>query len=194
MNIKNTMCILSDLTKEQIDSLVDAMPCDGLTYTERDSLIGANINGKWGTFSWLASSKIISYTEMMQLLGKTVKEFTKSDLKTGMFVKHKDGTYRIVLDSILSTYNGYLNMSMYMQDLSYGDGRQEKFDIIAAYKTEAHGTLANFMNGYELTLIWERAEKTPAQKEMEVLQVKMNESQAKMNELQAQMKIVQAKL
>jgi hypothetical protein len=188
MNIKNKYCLIIELTTYQLNKLTDLMPESNLfdNYSS-DTIIGFRCDGMAGTFGYSSGDPLISYTEMMQLLGKTVKEFTKSDLKTGMFVKHKDGTYRIVLDSILSTYSGYLNMSMYMQDLSYGDGRQEKFDIIAAYKTEAHGTLANFMNGYELTLIWERAEQTPAQKEMEVLQ-------AKMDELQEQMKVVQAKL
>jgi hypothetical protein len=188
MNITNTMCRLVDLTKVQIDNLVDAMPNSWFFDFAGEEFIGVTPSESWGT--WDARDykpTIVTYTEMMQLLGKTMKEFTKSDLKTGMFVKHRDGTYRIVLDSILSTYSGYLNMSMYMQDLSYSDGRQEKFDIIAAYKTEAHGTLANFMNGYELTLIWELAEQTPAQKEMEVLQ-------AKMDELQEQIKVVKAKL
>jgi hypothetical protein len=78
-NIKNTMCRLSDLTKEQIDNLVDAMPDDGFTDFTGDGFIGVNTNGHWGTFAGLNNPTIILYSSMMQLLGKDMNKQTAQE-------------------------------------------------------------------------------------------------------------------
>jgi hypothetical protein len=79
-NIKNTMCRLSDLTQEQIDSLVDAMPDDGFTGSPTaGGLIGCNLNNKWGTFAGMHNPTIITYAEMMQLLGKDMNKQTAQE-------------------------------------------------------------------------------------------------------------------
>jgi hypothetical protein len=78
-NIKNTMCRLSDLTQQQIDSLVDAMPDDGFTDFSGDGFIGVNTNGHWGTFAGLNNPTIILYSSMMQLLGKDMNKQTAQE-------------------------------------------------------------------------------------------------------------------
>jgi hypothetical protein len=194
MKTMNRMCMLSDLNQEQIDNLFDAAADEGFNGFIGDELyVGFSNTGCWGSWKGSHSPTIISYTEMMQLLGKTMKEFTKSDLKTGMFVKYREGSYRIVIGGILSG-DGHGVLSDFSNDLRCDGAHESALDIIAVYKASQRGTINKYLKGEHLTLIWERTEQTPAQKEMEVLQVKMNESQAKMNELQAQMKVVQAKL
>jgi hypothetical protein len=79
-NITNTMCRLSDLTQEQIDSLVDNMPIDNLTsFNKAEKFIGFNTNSYWGTFCGGFLPKIVTYTEMMQLLGKDMNKQTAQE-------------------------------------------------------------------------------------------------------------------
>jgi hypothetical protein len=78
-NITNTMCRLSTLTQEQIDSLVDVMPDDGFTDFTGDGFIGVNMNGHWGTFAGVNSPSIKTYTEMMQLLGNNMNKQTAQE-------------------------------------------------------------------------------------------------------------------
>jgi hypothetical protein len=80
-NIKNTMCRLRDLTQEQIDSLVDAMPdSDFFDFIGEESYIGVRPTGSWGTWEGSNNPKIISYTEMMQLLkGKDMNKQTAQE-------------------------------------------------------------------------------------------------------------------
>jgi hypothetical protein len=69
MNIKSTKCKLNKLSQKQIDSLIEAMPKDGLfDFGHGEGLIGFSSHGRSGT--WIEDGKeiIISYTEMMQLL------------------------------------------------------------------------------------------------------------------------------
>ncbi len=187
MNIKNTMCRLSDLTKEQVDSLVEAMPASrAFEFLEEENFIGFNCNAVPGTWEYMGNADIVTYTEMMQLLGKTMKEFTKSDLKTGMFVKYRGGSYRVVIGDILSG-SGCATLPQYSEDLKYRGNAYVSLDIMAVYKVAKATHINEYLKGHCLTLIWERTEQTEAQKEMEVLQ-------AKMDELQEQMKVVQAKL
>jgi hypothetical protein len=195
MNIKNTMCRLSDLTKEQIDRLVEALPDSGyFDFGVHEHFIGFNIPGSSGTFTKVSSLKIISYTEMMQLLGKTMKEFTKSDLKSGVhFVKNREGTFAAVCRNVFCRELGFVRLS-YFNDELVNIKENPELDIMEVYETDEDMSMTSYLKGLGLRRIWERTEQTEAQKEMEVLQVKMNESQAKMNELQAQMKVVQAKL
>ena len=186
MDIINTMCRLSDLTQEQRDSLVEAMPASrAFEFLEEENFIGFNCNAVPGTWEHMGNADIVTYTEMMQLLGKTMKEFTKSDLKTGMFVKQRDGMFLLVLEDRAVGNTGFSLLSDVRQNLLarvYKD-----FDIVAVYRPSGDGVMTGYMSGNDLNLIWERIEQTPAQKEMEVLQ-------SKMDELQEQMKVVQAKL
>jgi hypothetical protein len=193
MNIKNMMCRLSDLTQEQKHNLVNAMPKSNLfEFKNSESFIGVSESGRWGTWDFLYNKPaIITYTEMMQLLGKTM-QFTKSDLKTGMFVKQRDGDYAIVLDGTLSTMRLYTELSNIASSLCHNYIKSS--DIMAVYTTASRDTLGCHLSGESLTLIWERTEQTPAQKEMEVLQAQIDKGAAYMAELHEQAKRLQAKL
>ena len=73
MNIKNTMCLLSDLTQEQIDSLRAAMPEGQYDFFAGEDVIGVTPTGEWGTWDIVKAHRtIVNYDEMMQLLGGRV--------------------------------------------------------------------------------------------------------------------------
>jgi hypothetical protein len=119
--------------------------------------------------------------------GNTVKEFTKSDLKTGMFVQYRNGDYRIVIGDMLSG-DGYATLSSFDEGLKYRPSSKTHYmDIIAVYKAGEHATMANYLAGRDLTLIWERTEQTEAQKEMEVLQKQAKALQEQITKLQGKL-------
>jgi hypothetical protein len=186
MNIINTMCKLSELSQWEIDSIVDAMPRSPYFDFDRDEKFIGFTECDAGTWAPQDEFEIVTYTEMMQRLGKTMKEFTKSDLKTGMFVKYRHGGYRMLLGNII-TGDNWLDLSELRDDLLEDNTNVGRLDVMSVYITKSKSTISEYLKGEHLTLIWERIEQTPAQKEMEVLQ-------AKMDELQEQMKVVQAKL
>jgi hypothetical protein len=191
MNITNTMCRLSELTQEQIDSLLKNMPATSLyAFSFGESAIGASHLGVWGT--WPESkSKIVTYTEMMQLLGKTM-EFTKSDLiklsqSETVFVKQRNGNFKVVLGkTICGNDYSFGLIDNYNRDMTI-TCNETHLDIVAVYKTNRSVSLNLYLKGDCLTLIWERTEQTPAQKEMEELQ-------AQITKLQEQAKVLQSKL
>jgi hypothetical protein len=187
MDIKNTMCRLSDLTQEQVDSLVKAMTESGLcNFSTGAPLIRVTKEGTWVGYD---GPTIVTYTEMMHLLTGKSMSFTKADLielaKTEtVFVKYRKGDYRIYLAGI---FNGeyWCPIDEFNEDLKCMTNKG--VDIMSVYTCNPRLPLFDQLKGKGLTQIWERTELTPAQQEMEVLQ-------AKMDELQEQMKVVQAKL
>jgi hypothetical protein len=81
-NIKNTMCRLSELSRWEIDSLVDAMPPS--VYLEQgwypEKALGFDKKGNSGFWNELLDSTIVTYTEMMQLLkGKDMNKQTAQE-------------------------------------------------------------------------------------------------------------------
>jgi hypothetical protein len=261
MNITNTMCRLSDLTQEQMDSLVDAMPSSGFyKINDTEPFIGVKLNGTWGTWYGNSSPKIISYKEMMQLLGKTMgnqieieigdivrisdtseyygrgdvnpmcegvsiptktdgwayrvlwdnkeknsyelgdltlikkgktMEFTKSDLiklaqSETVFVKYRNGDYRILLGNLLTGY-GWVYLNEFNDDLLELIEGISRFDIMSVYTIASSTSISQYLKGNKLKLIWERTEQTPAQKELALLQEQITA-------LQEQAKVLQAKL
>jgi hypothetical protein len=185
MNITNTMCRLSELTQEQIDSLVDAMPASSYFDFKGDDFIGLTEGHNWGTWGErFHTPKIVTYTEMMKLLGKTM-EFTKSDLKTGMFVKYRNGGIRLVLaDFVTGTY--WRSLNNVAENLKSVDCQRD-LDIMSVYEALRPTNIESYLNGEDLKLIWERTEQTPAQKELALLQEQITA-------LQEQAKVLQAKL
>jgi hypothetical protein len=198
MNITNTMCRLSDLTKEKIDSLVDAMPESRAFEFGDDDFIGVTEAKTWGTWGErFHTPTIVTYTEMMQLLGKTMKEFTKSDLiklaqTETVFVKQREGMYMLVLrDRAVGDIAFSLFCDIRENLLA---NKYEHLDIVAVYKASDIRCLNAHLKGESLTSIWERIEQTPAQKEMEALQDQIDKGAAYMAELHEQAKRLQAKL
>jgi len=115
---------------------------------------------------------------------KTMTTFTKSDLKTGMFVKYRNGWYRMVLGDSLSCFTTYNLISYYGDDLLCEDSIRCNLDIVAVYVTAEITALSVYLQGDSLTLLWERGEQTEAQKEMEVLNKKIAELQLQATRLQ----------
>jgi hypothetical protein len=186
MNITNTMCRLSELSQWEIDSLVSAMPSSPFlsTLRRREGFIKIGFSGTDAGF-WngrMGFDTIVTYTQMMQLLGKTM-QFTKSDLKTGMFVKYRGGQYRIVIGDCLSG-NGCATLPQYSEGLKYKVPTIRALDIMAVYKAAKATHINEYLKGHCLTLIWERTEQTEAKKEMEVLQAQAKALQEQITKLQ----------
>jgi hypothetical protein len=71
MNITNKYCLLSELNTGQIDKLKRLMPKSTLfDFNLNETLIGFNEYGKVGTFREDVGDDIITYKEMLSLLGE----------------------------------------------------------------------------------------------------------------------------
>jgi hypothetical protein len=129
--------------------------------------------------------------------GKTMKEFTKSDLiklaqTETVFVKQREGMYMLVLrDRAVGDIAFSLFCDIRENLLA---NKYEHLDIVAVYKASDIRCLNAHLKGESLTSIWERIEQTPAQKEMEALQAQIDKGAAYMAELHEQAKRLQAKL
>ena len=115
--------------------------------------------------------------------GKTM-QFTKSDLKTGMFVKQRNGNFKVVLgEAICGNDYSFGLIDNYNRDMTI-TCNETHLDIVAVYKTNRSVSLNLYLKGTCLTLIWERTEQTEAQKEMEVLQAQAKALQEQITKLQ----------
>jgi hypothetical protein len=75
MNIKNKYCLLSELAQVQIDKLVGLVPCaDYFDFSKSEVLIGFSPNGNAGTWRRGLTDEIITYKEMLSLLGAKEEE------------------------------------------------------------------------------------------------------------------------
>jgi hypothetical protein len=75
MNIKNKYCLLSELTQTQIDKLVGLAPyADYFNFNKSEVLIGFSHNGNAGTWRRGLTDEIITYKEMLSLLGAEEEE------------------------------------------------------------------------------------------------------------------------
>ncbi len=108
---------------------------------------------------WENNTSNTYYSHDLTLIkkGKTM-QFTKSDLKTGMFVKQRDGDYAIVLDKALSTMRHYTSLSNIASGLNHTNFAPN--DIMAVYTATSRDNLVCHLKGAGLTLIWERTEQT----------------------------------
>jgi hypothetical protein len=188
MSITNTMCKLSELSQWEIDSLVDNMPSGQFDFRYREPYIGVTPGGSWGSWAGNHSPAIVTYTEMMQLLGKTM-QFTKSDLiklsqSETVFVKQRNGNFKVVLGkAICGNDYSFGLIDNYNRDMTI-TCNETHLDIVAVYITNRSVSLNLYLKGTCLTLIWERTEQTPAQKEMEVLQAQAKALQEQITKLQ----------
>jgi hypothetical protein len=117
--------------------------------------------------------------------GKTM-QFTKSDLKTGMFVKQRNGDFKIVLGKATFSYDYFMELLSYSDELT-NRNNQKEFDIMSVYKKSSNVALSYYLKGQDLTPIWERTEQTEAQKEMEVLQEQAKALQEQITKLQGKL-------
>jgi hypothetical protein len=71
MNIKNKYCLLSTLNQDQIDKLVELMPKNPFfDFLLGETVIGFTKGGSAGTFNKDTFDEIITYKEMLSLLGE----------------------------------------------------------------------------------------------------------------------------
>jgi translation elongation factor P/translation initiation factor 5A len=128
-----------------------------------------------------------SYDLILIKKGKAM-QFTKSDLKTGMFVKNRDGNYKVVLGGVLEVLSGMDTCTRLgtFSDSLISDNCKG-LDIVAVYNVHSEGYLRTYLQGNSLTLIWERIEQTEAQKEMEVLQEQAKALQEQITKLQSKL-------
>jgi hypothetical protein len=112
-------------------------------------------------------------------------QFTKSDLKTGMFVKSRIGDYKIVIGELLSGLNTSTLFANFSENLI--NINNKGYDIVAVYEVETCRRFSAYLEGESLTLIWERTEQTEAQKEMEVLQKQAKALQEQITKLQGKL-------
>jgi hypothetical protein len=154
--------------------------CEGV-YNKTDGVINLSHRVDWvnGVSDWYNLHDLILIKK-----GKTM-QFTKSDLKTGMFVKQRDGTYSIFLKDMFSETDDFMMLSSYEDNLKHNGC--PKWDIMFVYKAEGQGPLSSYLEGEYLTPIWERIEQTEAQKEMEVLQEQAKALQEQITKLQGKL-------
>ncbi len=75
MNITNKYCLLSELTQAEIDTLICSMPdSDFWDKNKCQTLIGFTTNGDAGLWSRDPIDQIITYKEMLSLLGAKDEE------------------------------------------------------------------------------------------------------------------------
>ncbi len=83
------------------------------------------------------------------------KEFTKSDLKDGMIVEHRDGDRAIILDG-RAIGDGFLELNYLTDDLMCDFDSEN--DIVKVFKSKKCDNKRNLFNDENLELIWEREE------------------------------------
>jgi hypothetical protein len=125
---------------------------------------------------------------------KEMKEFTKSDLKEGMFVKFRRGGYRVVLGDYALDAEYRVCLLNIKDNLLSGHDVFDGIDIMAVYRIGIPTYLSDHLKGNNLELIWERTEQTEAQKEIEVLQDKMEKAKEAVAEVQEQITKLQSTL
>jgi hypothetical protein len=76
MNIKNKYCLLSSLNQDQIDKLISLMPDTEyyFDFNREETHIGFEETGESGTWSHAKGDKLITYKEMLSLLGAKEEE------------------------------------------------------------------------------------------------------------------------
>jgi hypothetical protein len=115
-NITNTMCRLSDLTREQANNLVAEMPSGRFDFGSLENVIGAARSGNWGTWvGGIAHPTIVTYAEMMQLLkGKDMNKQTAQEQIAVMQIEMDK------LKAIIDKPEVKAGRVMSVEDLKYG--------------------------------------------------------------------------
>jgi hypothetical protein len=158
----------------------------GINKGARGVCIDAYFGYKSYKISWDYYNAWVDFKDLTLIKKGKTMQFTKSDLKTGMFVKYRGGNYRVVIGDILSG-SGCATLPQYSEDLKYRGNAYVSLDIMAVYKAAKATHINEYLKGHCLTLIWERKEKTEAQKEMEVLQEQAKALQEQITKLQSKL-------
>lgn len=117
-----------------------------------------------------------SAKEYLKLIKR--KEMTKNDLKDGMIVELRNGDKRLILLNKFYKLTGekIVNADSFENNLKHN--KYKNLDIIKVYNTEGYN-LTNIFFQDNLTLIWERKEKSESEINLEKIQIqieKLNKS------------------
>lgn len=125
------------------------------------------IRGEFSPYQYYKSKgyKILEWSDYMQ------KEFTKSDLKDGMVVKHRNGDKRMVISEALIGEDGYSDQNCFREDLTHRYFKD--LDIVGVYAIQEYNNFADMLSDYNLELIWERKE--PKKMTVEEMREKLEE-------------------
>lgn len=110
--------------------------------------------------------KILEWSDYMN------KEFTKSDLKSGMVVEYNDNYFgkRLVIGGFLIGEDGYSDLGDYNENLK---NVASGLEIVRVYKIKRMGKFSSIMKNHNLELIWERKE--PKKMTVEEMRQKLEE-------------------
>lgn len=120
----------------------------------------------------------ITYTELMTLaygedmMNTQTKEFTKADLKDGMVVKLRGGSYNadkykglmLVVGESLQQATEHERLDNYLDDLK--SEFYEVLDIVEVFEVISTGCPLNQIQDWALRSIWKRSEQTQQQKQL----------------------------
>lgn len=116
-------------------------------------------------FPYSTDDKIYYWSEDELELVET--SFTKSDLKYGMVVEHKNGVRRMFLNNIFIGFDSCALLNYYTDTLeNIIDDREHSALTIDKVYISSAVHLQNYFDDDKLTLVWERKEKS--RKEMTV--------------------------
>ena len=125
-------------------------------------------NGEYSTrdFAEKYNYKILEWSDYMN------KEFTKSDLKSGMVVEYNDNYFgkRLVIGGFLIGEDGYSDLGDYNENLK---NVASGLEIVRVYKIKRMGKFSSIMKNHNLELIWERKE--PKKMTVEEMRQKLEE-------------------
>ena len=165
MDLKNGMVIKCNSEEEAQEFIKEA-------YKQGFKWIN-NVCGNGKTCWYTGCSKIYYYLESNQItwgtkdfenesidystLKEKIKTMTKSDLKNGMVVELASGSRALVINGLLLFEDGYQGLSAYKDDLTTKIFNN-KFQINKVFKSKLYN-LCDVLTD-DLTLIWEREEKS----------------------------------
>lgn len=144
--------------------------CTGNSYMEKTNYKeykGETCYIGFGMFSSYRYYNSVGY-EILEWGDYMQKEFTKSDLKSGMVVEYRCVALgrRLVVKDMLIGIDGSSNLKNYNDDLTDIDGDPELL-IIRVYKIKCTKRFENILNNDNLELIWERTQKKMTVEEMQ---------------------------
>lgn len=119
-----------------------------------------------------------SYITWKKLKGE--KEMTKSDLKDGMVVELRNGDKRLVLFESFIENSNWDRFCEYTENLI--NNSHERRDVVKIYTTIGR-LFNNIFEDRNLTLIWERKEKSEAEIKLDTIEKQIEKLQKSAKEL-----------
>ncbi len=130
--------------------------------------------------------------QFKERIGMTQKQFTKADLKDGMFVRlNFDNSVYLKVDDYLISHNGFMRLGAYNDNLEKPDDSWSVNEVMALNNSEINlGAGLRDMKRFNYKSIWKRPtkpKKTPEQLEIEKIQAEMEQLNKRLGELKEKM-------